>query len=104
MLLLLFGPTIAATLVDETIQPITTIAAPFVDEAGKPVAAIAFALVAVDAQHVEFADQVSEDDCAVAGHGWCPTYVPALPSVALGWPRIGTEMARGAFVARRPVC
>ena len=30
--------------------------------------AIAPALLTTDAQHIELADQISEDDCAVAGH------------------------------------
>ena len=31
----------------------------------------AVALVAGHAEHCELADQVTEDDCAVAGHGTC---------------------------------
>jgi len=33
-----------------------------------PLATSAPALVASDPQHIELADQISEDDCAVAGH------------------------------------
>jgi hypothetical protein len=43
---------ITATLLNETIQPIT---------------AIAPALLTTDAQHIELADETTEDDCAVAG-------------------------------------
>jgi hypothetical protein len=32
------------------------------------IAAITPALVASDPQHIKLADQISEDDCAVAGH------------------------------------
>jgi hypothetical protein len=39
-----------------------------IDELGKAVAAVTPALVASYAQHIELADQVTEDDCAVAGH------------------------------------
>jgi hypothetical protein len=45
---------IAATPLDETIQPIT---------------AVASALLTTHAQHIELADEIAEDDCAVAGHG-----------------------------------
>jgi hypothetical protein len=47
----------AATLLDETIQPIT---------------AIAPAFLTTHAQHIELADQIREDDCAVAGHHTSP--------------------------------
>ena len=36
---------------------------------GEAITAIAPALAATHAQHVELADEVTEDDCAVAGHG-----------------------------------
>ena len=45
---------LALRLIDETIQPIT---------------AVAPALLAGHAQHIELADEIAEDDCAVAGHG-----------------------------------
>ena len=45
---------IAATLLDQTIKTITTRAR---------------ALLTVDVQHIELADQITEYDCAVAGHG-----------------------------------
>ena len=48
---------ITATLLDETAQAVTTIAP---------------ALVAGDAQHIEFADEIAEDGCAVAGHHTSP--------------------------------
>jgi hypothetical protein len=41
------------TLLDEAVQPITTVAP---------------ALLATHAQEVELADEIAEDDCAVAGH------------------------------------
>ena len=44
---------ITATLLNETMQPVTTIASTF---------------VATHAQHIELADKVAEDGCAVAGH------------------------------------
>ena len=44
---------IAATLLDEAVQSVTTIAP---------------ALVAGDAQHIELTDEVAEDGCTVAGH------------------------------------
>src|SRR5215471_16797301 len=34
-----------------------------------PIATSAAALGAVNIQHVELADQISKDDCAIAGHG-----------------------------------
>ena len=51
---------VAATLLDESIQPIT---------------AIAPALGAGHAQHIELADEIAEYDCAVAGHEG-PNYRP----------------------------
>ena len=45
---------IAATLLNETVQAITTIAP---------------ALLTGHAQHIELADEIAEYDCAVAGHG-----------------------------------
>ena len=44
---------VAATLLNQTVQPITTIAP---------------TLVAAHAQHIELADEIAECDCAVAGH------------------------------------
>jgi hypothetical protein len=32
------------------------------------ITAVTPALVASDPQHIELADQISEDDCAIAGH------------------------------------
>jgi hypothetical protein len=40
------------------------------------VTAIASALVASNAQHIELADQISKDDCTVAGHSCSPNRRP----------------------------
>ena len=45
---------IATTLLNETVQPITTVAPTFLTG---------------DAQHIELANEITEYDCAVAGHG-----------------------------------
>ena len=44
---------IATTLLDETVQPIATIAPAF---------------LTTHAQHIEPADEIAEDDCAITGH------------------------------------
>ena len=53
------------------IEPIDElgIAATFLDEPREEVATISAAFGTVHAQHIELADEVAEDDCAVAGHG-----------------------------------
>lgn len=52
------------------IEPINElgIAAPLVDKPGEAIAAISPALLAGHAQHIELADEIAEDDCAVARH------------------------------------
>jgi hypothetical protein len=52
------------------IEPINhfSIAATRIDEAGEAIATVAPALLTTHAQHIELADKISEDDCAVAGH------------------------------------
>ena len=52
------------TLLDEAVQPITTVAP---------------ALLATHAQEVELADEIAEDDCAVAGHFALEILPPGLP-------------------------
>jgi hypothetical protein len=42
--------------------------ATLLDETGEAIAAVTLALVATHAQHFGLADEIAEDDCAVAGH------------------------------------
>jgi hypothetical protein len=53
------------------IQPIDklSVTASIIDEANDPVATRPATLVTSHAQHIELADKITEDDCAVAGHG-----------------------------------
>jgi hypothetical protein len=44
------------------------ITATLIDEASQTTTAVAPALVASDPYQIELADQIREDDCAVAGH------------------------------------
>jgi hypothetical protein len=55
-----------------------------IDEAAKPVVASSVALVASNSQHIEPADQVTEDDCASAGHGGNHRTASAIINAAPG--------------------
>jgi hypothetical protein len=52
------------------IQPIDKFAvtATLVDQLGQAITAIAPAFLTGHAQHIELANEIAEDDCAVAGH------------------------------------
>jgi hypothetical protein len=58
------------TVSGQFIEPIDDLAitATLIDEAGEAVAAIAPALLTTHAQQIELANEIAEDDCAVAGH------------------------------------
>jgi len=58
------------TVAGNLIEPINHfgIAATIIDQAGQAIAASAAALLTGHPQHVELADQITEDDCAVAGY------------------------------------
>jgi hypothetical protein len=58
---------IASNLVDPVGQ--ATVEATLTDEMGEPVMTGPTTLVTGNIQHVELSDEVTEDDCAVAGHG-----------------------------------
>ena len=62
------------TLGRQFIEPINElgITAALLNETAQAVTTIAPALVAGDAQHIEFADEIAEDGCAVAGHHMLP--------------------------------
>jgi hypothetical protein len=51
------------------IEPIDDLGAPapLIDETGQTIAAVSPTLAASHAQHIELADEITEDDCAVAG-------------------------------------
>ena len=56
----------------EGVQPIDylAVAATFLNQAARVTATIAPAFVTAHARQIELADEIAEDDCAVAGHGF----------------------------------
>jgi hypothetical protein len=69
------------TLGSQLIEPIDElgVAATLTNEAGQDIVAIAPALLTTHAQHIELADEIAEDDCAVAGHFALEILPPELP-------------------------
>jgi hypothetical protein len=54
------------------------------------VATSAATFAAVNVQHVELADQISKDDCAIAGH-MNPRALPASRQLSLAWKGIDMD-------------
>jgi hypothetical protein len=79
--------TVTGNVIEEIYDP--AIVAMLIDEAAKPVVASSVALVASNSQHIEPADQVTEDDCASAGHGGNHRTASAIINAAPGnWGRL----------------
>jgi len=53
---------------DQALPPGCCISTPLVDQAPEPIAARPPALATGNVHRIEFADEITEDGCAVAGH------------------------------------
>src|SRR5262245_35450830 len=85
----------------EFFQPINkfAVAATLVDQLGETIATIAPAFVTGHAQHIELADQIAEDDCAVVGHCGSPQASPAFT-----WPSEWIAVSRTLVAAPSTCC